>query len=116
MPPVRRYHWQIWSIFVLLRTVLLTNKKTFNIFPLIFSALNLDHTIGSLELGKEFDALVINVFAPGGPIDEFTYSFEGNPKEYLEGLVQTFIHNGDDRNISQVYVKGRLVKDGAALV
>lgn len=32
-------------------------------------ALSLDDQIGNFEVGKDFDALRVNVAAPGGPID-----------------------------------------------
>ncbi|XP_026332292.1 guanine deaminase-like [Hyposmocoma kahamanoa] len=79
-------------------------------------ALSLDHKIGSLEVGKEFDALVINVFATGGPIDNHPNTLEATSNEYNEGLVQRFLYTGDDRNITQVYVKGHLVKNGWTVV
>lgn len=82
----------------------------------IFSALNLHHKIGSLEVGKEFDALLIDVYASGGPIDNYSNTLEVTTKEYNQGLVQRFLYTGDDRNITQVYVKGHLVKNGWAAV
>lgn len=32
-------------------------------------ALSLDDRIGNFEVGKDFDALRVNVTAPGGPMD-----------------------------------------------
>lgn len=34
-----------------------------------FLALSLDNQTGNFEVGKDFDALRVNVAAPGGPID-----------------------------------------------
>lgn len=34
-----------------------------------FVALSLDDQIGNFEVGKDFDALRVNVAVPGGPID-----------------------------------------------
>lgn len=67
-------------------------------------------------MGKEFDALVIDVYAPGGPIDECSNTFNGNIKEYNEALVQRFLYSGDDRNIRKVFVKGCLIKNDGDLV
>lgn len=77
--------------------------------------MNLDGKIGSLEVGKEFDALLIDVYAPGSPIDECNRHFVGYVKDH-ERLVQLFLSSGDYRNISKVFVKGRLIKDEGALV
>lgn len=75
--------------------------------------MNLDDKIGSLEVGKEFDALLIDVYPKDGPITHFPEFPELKPdcKDYLVNLVQRFTYGGDDRNIVQVYVKGEKVKD-----
>uniref|UniRef100_A0A672Z7K4 Guanine deaminase n=1 Tax=Sphaeramia orbicularis TaxID=375764 RepID=A0A672Z7K4_9TELE len=65
-------------------------------------ALSLDDQIGNFEVGKDFDALRVNVAAPGGPID--LIQSEG-PKILLE----KFLNLGDDRNIMEVFVAGRKV-------
>jgi guanine deaminase len=64
--------------------------------------LNFDKQIGNFEVGKCFDALLIDTSAENGIItvhrdDRITDKFE------------KFIYTGDDRNISKVYVNGRLV-------
>jgi guanine deaminase len=61
--------------------------------------------VGTLEEGKDFDALIIDVNAPGGPFDVF----EGDT---LEDQFEKFINLGDDRNIVEVYVAGACVKKG----
>lgn len=38
-----------------------------------FLALSLDNQTGNFEVGKDFDALRVNVAAPGGPIDLIQY-------------------------------------------
>lgn len=38
-------------------------------FSLMCTALSLDDQTGNFEVGKDFDALRINLAAPGGPID-----------------------------------------------
>ncbi|XP_026332160.1 guanine deaminase-like [Hyposmocoma kahamanoa] len=78
--------------------------------------LNLAHKVGSLEVGKEFDALVIDIYAPEGPIDVYNNSLDRNAANYDESLVQRFLYSGNDCNITQVYVKGHLVKDDAKVI
>jgi len=63
--------------------------------------LGLGDTIGNFVPGKEFDALVIDPYATGSPFDVF----QGSTAEIFE----KFIFLGDDRNISQIYVKGKQV-------
>ncbi|XP_013868015.1 guanine deaminase [Austrofundulus limnaeus] len=65
-------------------------------------ALSLDDQIGNFEVGKDFDALRVNVAAPGGPIDLIQ---SDGPKILLE----KFLNLGDDRNIVEVFVAGRKV-------
>ncbi|XP_069361751.1 guanine deaminase isoform X2 [Maniola hyperantus] len=71
-------------------------------------ALGLQDKIGAFEVGKSFDALVIDVSDPRGPIDNYTDSSLGT--EALVDLAQKFVYCGDDRNIVQVYVNGEQVK------
>ncbi|GLD75340.1 uncharacterized protein AKAME5_002667400 [Lates japonicus] len=59
-------------------------------------ALSLDDQIGNFEVSKDFDALRVNVAAPGTPIDVFQYE---EPQRFLD--------LGDDRNIVEVFVAGR---------
>ncbi|XP_017272615.1 guanine deaminase [Kryptolebias marmoratus] len=65
-------------------------------------ALSLDDQIGNFEVGKDFDALRVNVAAPDGPIDLIQ---SDGPKVLLE----KFLNLGDDRNIVEVFVAGRKV-------
>lgn len=75
-------------------------------------ALSLDQKIGNFQVGKEFDALLIETYA--GPTEKFdlptvlTASLTAEEK-FLQ-LLQKFVYTGDDRNISKVFVKGRQVK------
>lgn len=62
--------------------------------------------MGSFEVGKDFDALVINLAAPDGNLDVW-------PDESIENRFSKWIYLGDDRSISQVYVRGVEVKQGA---
>ncbi|KAG7309277.1 hypothetical protein JYU34_005217 [Plutella xylostella] len=73
-------------------------------------ALSLADKIGSFEVGKEFDALLINVYKDGGPIDCHDYSVDTTETEVGESMLQKFIYLGDDRNIEKVYIKGVEVK------
>lgn len=66
----------------------------------------LDDKVGEFALGKEFDALVIDLRDERGgvnvPLDE---------NDSTQRMLEKFIMTGDDRNIVRVYVKGRLVHD-----
>ena len=54
---------------------------------MIVSVLGLDDKIGNFEVGKEFDALLINTCVPGSPIDMFD-------KDTISDMVQKFIWLG----------------------
>lgn len=73
--------------------------------------MNLEQKIGNFDVGKELDALLIDVYAAGGQIDEYNYSLEETNEDYVNSLLQRFIYLGDDRNIVQVFVKGVAVKE-----
>ncbi|NWS83223.1 GUAD deaminase, partial [Toxostoma redivivum] len=67
-------------------------------------ALGLDYVIGNFEVGKEFDALLINTKASDSPFDLFS----ADDFEVIRiGLM--IQKKGDDRNISEVYVAGKQV-------
>uniref|UniRef100_A0A2I2ZWV2 Guanine deaminase n=1 Tax=Gorilla gorilla gorilla TaxID=9595 RepID=A0A2I2ZWV2_GORGO len=87
----------------------LTLKEVFRLATLGGSqALGLDGEIGNFEVGKEFDAILINPKASDSPIDLFYGDFFGD-------ISEDFIHDsliflsGDDRNIEEVYVGGKQV-------
>ncbi|XP_049907635.1 guanine deaminase [Epinephelus moara] len=81
----------------------LTFEEVFRLATLGGSqALSLDDQTGNFEVGKDFDALRVNVAAPGGPIDMIQCE---EPKIILE----KFLNLGDDRNIVEVFVAGRRV-------
>ncbi|KAM7391840.1 hypothetical protein PAMP_022496 [Pampus punctatissimus] len=65
-------------------------------------ALSMDNQTGNFEVGKDFDALRVNVAAPDGPIDL-------NQCERPKIMLEKFLNLGDDRNIVEVYVAGRKV-------
>nr|XP_031305730.1 guanine deaminase isoform X2 [Camelus dromedarius] len=85
----------------------LTLKEVFRLATLGGSqALGLDKEIGNFEVGKEFDALLINPKASDSPIDLFYGDFIG---DISEAVIQKFLYLGDDRNIEEVYVGGKQV-------
>lgn len=63
----------------------------------------MDDKIGNFEIGKEFDALIVDMNIG---TSEDGYQIERNPLEIL----QKFIYLGDDRNVVKVFVAGKLVK------
>jgi guanine deaminase len=61
-----------------------------------------DDKTGNFKLGKDFDALIVNMHNPG--------STDILGKKDIKDLIQKFLYTGDDRNISKVYVAGCQVK------
>lgn len=59
--------------------------------------------IGNFENGKFFDALIVDMNIENSQEE---YKQEWTPLEIL----QKFIYLGDDRNVINVYVAGKLVK------
>ncbi|XP_063230324.1 guanine deaminase [Bacillus rossius redtenbacheri] len=71
------------------------------------TALSLGDRTGNFALGKDFDALVVDMSATGSGAEVVsTYT--------TAELLQKFIFVGGDRNVRRVYVAGRVVKDTAA--
>ena len=66
--------------------------------------------IGSLEPGKEFDALLVQTTSHWGPS-----GYTGNPGCFVEeddtlpDVFEKWMFTGDDRNIATVFVRGRVV-------
>ena len=66
--------------------------------------------IGSLEAGKEFDALLVHTTSQWGPS-----GYTGNPGCFVEeddslaDVFEKWLFTGDDRNIGTVFVRGRVV-------
>ncbi|NWS02771.1 GUAD deaminase, partial [Motacilla alba] len=93
----------------------LTLKEAFQLATLGGSqALGLDDVIGNFEVGKEFDALLINTKASDSPFDLFSVDdFEvirtGLMIKTLMEVIFGHVISGDDRNISEVYVAGKQV-------
>lgn len=72
---------------------------------------DIDNQVGSFAPGKSFDALVVNVrddacnpglWGMGGASSEVI-------KATLDAWLERFMFCGDDRNISRVYIQGKLV-------
>ena len=61
----------------------------------------MQNRIGSLEVGKELDALVVDT--------NQTAVFDVAPRDTLLDLVEKSVNLGDDRNVVQVFVQGRCV-------
>ena len=66
--------------------------------------LSLEDKVGNFEVGKQFDALVIDTAAPSHyPVfDTFT-------GESFDDILSKFLYLGDDRNIIRVFVNGQEV-------
>lgn len=62
---------------------------------------------GSISVGKQFDALVLDAHAPGSPVDVF----DGQSRD---DAFSKLFYGADDRNVVRVYVAGRLVLPRAA--
>ena len=76
---------------------------------------NLEAYTGSLVPGKAFDALLVNLRPETGnpnvwwdDSDEMNENV-GDPGAHLEAYLEKFFFCGDDRNISAVWVQGKLV-------
>ncbi|GAA6109839.1 guanine deaminase [Tachysurus ichikawai] len=81
----------------------LSYKEAFRLATLGGSeVLSLDDCTGNFDVGKDFDALRVNVCVPGSPIDLF-------PGDDPEVILEKFLNLGDDRNIVEVYVAGKQV-------
>jgi guanine deaminase len=66
---------------------------------------SLEDRVGNFVVGKDFDALVVGT--QGGDQGIMTMVEE---HDSLETVFEKFVMTGDDRNILEVYVQGRLVK------
>ncbi|KAJ8978753.1 hypothetical protein NQ317_002158 [Molorchus minor] len=66
-------------------------------------ALALEEEIGNFAIGKDFDALIVDMDAEGSSVD---FLLHCSPRE----LLQKFIYYGDDKNIKSVFVAGKSVK------
>jgi guanine deaminase len=68
------------------------------------SVLGLDSKIGNFQVGKEFDALIIDTAAPcGNPV------FDLFERDTNKDKVSKFLYLGDDRNIVSRFVAGKKI-------
>lgn len=65
--------------------------------------------VGNFEIGKEFDALVVNPYVDNGPFDVFETNDEHDDKDFQRNVVEQFLFTGDDRNIEEVWIRGECV-------
>ena len=107
--------WLTTKLFILPRTEeqlvtdLLRLVDNWSYFDFWFSALGIADKVGTIQVGKYFDALVIDLAQADGNLDLW-------PNESHTDLISKWIHLGDDRSISQVYVAGIEVKQAAKKV
>jgi guanine deaminase len=66
--------------------------------------LALDDQIGNFQVGKSFDAIIVDLDVKSSSADYL--STDLTPQELLQKLV--FV--GDDRNVVKVFVNGKIVK------
>ena len=69
-------------------------------------ALGLGDKVGNFEVGKDFDALIINLAQTDGNLELWL-------NESIENRLSKWVHLGDDRTVSKVYVHGVEVKEEA---
>lgn len=70
-------------------------------------ALGLHNQIGHFAVGMEFDALVVDVGVQDAGFELLHQKgFSGQRLDPLI-MLESFLNNGDDRNIVQVHVQGR---------
>ncbi|KAJ7343327.1 hypothetical protein DFH08DRAFT_872372 [Mycena albidolilacea] len=67
---------------------------------------SLEKSVGSFSPGKSFDALVVSVRNDAG--NPAIWGSDSAPRD-LAGMLEQFFFTGDDRNISRVYVQGKLI-------
>ncbi|KAG0233095.1 guanine deaminase [Mortierella sp. GBAus27b] len=65
--------------------------------------MGLEDTIGNFEVGKEFDAILVNMATKGSPVDIF-------PHDTTLSMFEKYLFVGDDRNNEKVYVRGQEVR------
>lgn len=81
----------------------------------------LDSKLGTFEVGKKWDAQLIDLNSKNSPIDVFEWqekvktckhlSSEKEHEQRIENLVAKWLFGGDDRNVTKVWINGRLVKN-----
>ncbi|KAI5959713.1 uncharacterized protein KGF55_004945 [Candida pseudojiufengensis] len=80
-------------------------------------AVGLQDKIGSFDIGKKFDAQLIDLSSKNSNIDIFNWhipNFKDNEEENfkkIKDLLGKWVFSGDDRNTTKVWCNGRLVID-----
>ncbi len=106
-----------------------TNKLILSLEEIFYLAtlggadgIGLSEVTGNFSVGKEFDALLIDLNAENSPLDAFCDSWKPHEmysssndtyiiqKEKLKLYLQRFLLLGDDRNIKHIFVQGSMVK------
>ncbi|KAG0041564.1 hypothetical protein BGZ83_001635 [Gryganskiella cystojenkinii] len=85
------------------------NPKTSLLIPEVFymatmggaKVMGLEETIGSFEVGKEFDAILVNTTVPGSPLDIF------EQRDTVQTQFEKYLFVGDDRNHEKIFIQGR---------
>lgn len=74
-------------------------------------SLGLENVLGNFVVGKQFDALIVDLNVEDTPVDSFDDLATDMPEEeqFYERF-QRFVYCGDDRNIVAVYVQGNKVQ------
>ncbi|KAG0330618.1 hypothetical protein BG004_002066 [Podila humilis] len=65
--------------------------------------MELQDKIGNFEVGKEFDAILVNTNVENSPVDVFTH-------DCVETQFEKYLFVGDDRNNEKIYVQGKEVR------
>lgn len=75
---------------------------------------NLEKSLGNFEVGKKWDAQLVDLEASDSPVDVFDWQVPDSSKSdsnitRTDNLIAKWLFNGDDRNTTNVWVGGRLV-------
>ena len=65
--------------------------------------MELEKTIGNFEVGKEFDAILVNTAVENSPVDVFDH-------DTVETKFEKYLFVGDDRNNEKIFVQGKEVR------
>ncbi|KAG0367985.1 hypothetical protein BGZ54_002883 [Gamsiella multidivaricata] len=65
--------------------------------------MELQDTIGNFEVGKEFDAILVNTSVENSPVDVFDH-------DCIETQFEKYLFVGDDRNNEKIFVQGKEVR------
>ncbi|SCU98455.1 LAMI_0F14730g1_1 [Lachancea mirantina] len=85
------------------------------------AVLNLEDQVGSFEIGKQFDAQLIDLESPTSNVDVFDWQhLTWNDKQQdkcnfdkFQDLIAKWLFNGDDRNTARVWVASNIVYSSA---